>query len=359
MKAIGKFLWRFMVIFSFIVNIVLIVVLLVVGLLIFEIKNNIAEPLIGGLHRTAAGLGGATIDWTIPVRDTTIYADGTIPLNTNTTVILTEPVPLDVVANITLPGVGNLNNARVQLTLPSGLQLPVALALDVPLQDQALNVDLDVRAVIPLNQTQLNDPIQTLQLLFEPLALGLDNLPDDFAGAGDMATQILSGNMPDLLEGRDEFNAQAWPGYSLTAGYGYPLVGVPPPTDHLRLPTGIVPVGGIPLLDEQLRDDVWINGSPEEQNAAARQQLEAEGVPSYTYSGGFGSYYLQQQAAGSSRQTAPTPIDAGGTQPTPADPTQTTTDPSAPTPFGTIVVTPIPTPSGDVGIITPFPTPGG
>ena len=57
-------------IFSFIVNIILVCVLLVLGLLIFQIKNNIADPLVGGLHGSFVGLDEATIDWTIPVRDT-------------------------------------------------------------------------------------------------------------------------------------------------------------------------------------------------------------------------------------------------------------------------------------------------
>ncbi|HRF93941.1 MAG TPA: hypothetical protein PLZ51_02040, partial [Aggregatilineales bacterium] len=72
LRAIGLFIWRFMVIFSFIVNIILVLVLVVAGLFIFHIKAQVAQPLVAGLHSSFVGLDNATIDWTIPVRDTII-----------------------------------------------------------------------------------------------------------------------------------------------------------------------------------------------------------------------------------------------------------------------------------------------
>jgi len=42
--------WKFAVLFSFLVNAILVLVLLVVVGLIFQIKNGIAAPLIGGLY---------------------------------------------------------------------------------------------------------------------------------------------------------------------------------------------------------------------------------------------------------------------------------------------------------------------
>ncbi|MGB1288599.1 MAG: hypothetical protein ACPG7F_18845, partial [Aggregatilineales bacterium] len=190
LRNLGKFIWRFMVIFSFIVNFVLIVVLIGAGLLIFEIKNNVADPLVGGLHSTAVGLEHATIDWTIPVRDN-IPVNLDIELNTDTVVVLSEAVPLSVVASIDLPGINAYNvAANVDLSLPAGLELPVTLDVPVPVREY-MDVELDVRAVIPLSETQLADPIQTLGLLFEPLALGLHNLPSDFDEAGNAVAQIL------------------------------------------------------------------------------------------------------------------------------------------------------------------------
>ena len=144
MRRLGKWLWQFMVIFSFIVNLVLIIVLLALGVLIFEIKNQIAQPLVGGLHSSFVGLDQATIDWTIPVRDD-IQVDLTIPLEKDTVVVLNEAVPLTLNAVIDLPGINAYGaQAVVNLELPQGLELPVALDLDVEV-DQPMPVELDVR----------------------------------------------------------------------------------------------------------------------------------------------------------------------------------------------------------------------
>ena len=86
LRAFGKFIWRFMIIFSFIVNIVLVIVLVAAGILLFDIKNNIAEPLLTGLHATSRGLAESTIDWTIPERDN-IPVRLNIPLQQDTTVV--------------------------------------------------------------------------------------------------------------------------------------------------------------------------------------------------------------------------------------------------------------------------------
>ncbi len=92
----------------------------------------------------------------------------------------------------------------MNLTLPAGTRLPVSLAFDLPVQQDAtvslaVPVDLKVRAVIPLSQTQLHDPVDNLRLLFEPLVRALGNLPDDFSQVGPFVSQILSGNAPNLL----------------------------------------------------------------------------------------------------------------------------------------------------------------
>ncbi len=291
MRTFGKWIWRFMVIFSFIVNIILVVVLLVLGLFIFEIKNQIAQPLITGLHQTAVGLDNATIDWTIPVRDS-IPLDLTIPLSTRTTVVLAAAVPLTVDASIVLNG-QNIP-VDVSLSLPEGTALDVFLNLDVPVQ-QTVPVSLDVRAVIPINQTQMHDPITNLGLLFEPLAIGLTNLPDNFAEAGTMVSNVLSGNPPNLLAEND-YTRQPWPGYSITAGLDYPLVGELMPNENRPQVIGFVPTGGIPALDQQVRPEVYAQGGPAAVNAQARQQAEANGIPAYTYDGTMGQFYVEQQA---------------------------------------------------------------
>ncbi len=324
----GRFIWRSMIIFSFVVNIILVVVLLALGLLIFEIKNTIADPLVGGLHGSFVGLDEATIDWTIPVRDT-IPVRMTVPLETDTTVVLTEGVPLSASATINLNG--SSVSTPVYLTLPAGLRLPVHLDLDVPI-DQPLDVNLDVRAVIPLGQTQLHDVADNLRLLFEPLAVALDNLPDDFNEAGTFVNQIVTGTAPNLLEPSTDFDP--WPGFSRTAGLNYNLFAENVPGANRPVQTGIVQRGGIPALDEQIRPEVYTQGGPEELNAAAQTEMDRRGVPPMFYDGEIGEYIneAQQEAAaapiqallaeenaneGDAVETAPVP-ETGPTDSTPA-----------------------------------------
>jgi hypothetical protein len=315
LKGIGRWLWRFMVIFSFIVNLVLVVVLIGAAILIYDIKNNIAQPLVGGLHSTAIGLQNATIDWTIPVRDN-IPVVLNIPLKTDTTVILTAPVPLQVNATIDLPGINAYGvSANVNLTLPQGLQLPVALDLMVPVNER-LDVALDVRAVIPLAETQLADPINQLGLLFEPLALGLHNLPNDWNGGIQMITKVLNGEPINLLatDGTGGINSQAyqaWAGYSQTAGLNYTLLNQPVPSESLPRETGIVPAGGIPLLDSMLpsRSDLYADGgTPQTNNQASREALENQGIPPIYYDGSYSSQYTVMNAV----SLNPPIVESGG-----------------------------------------------
>jgi hypothetical protein len=290
MRAIGRFLWRFMVIFSFIVNVVLVIALLIAGLLIFEIKNQIAQPLVEGLHSSFVGLDQATIDWTIPVRDQ-IQVKLDIPLNTTTTVILQEPVPLQVVARIDLPGINAYNvAANVNLELPVGLELPVALNLDVAV-DQPLDVELDVRAVIPLSQTQLHDVANNLRFQLEPLAIALNNLPNNFGEAFDLVGQVLRGEADLLAE--NDYSRQPWRGYSITAGVGYDLYDEPVPQNNIAIRTGIVSVGGMPALDEQVRPDVWGQGGPLAVIERAEQNMALMGIDPIYWRDGLGSLLRQ------------------------------------------------------------------
>jgi hypothetical protein len=310
LRGIGTWLWRFMVIFSFIVNIVLIVILLLAGVFIFQIKNQVADPLIGGLHSTAAGLGEATIDWTIPVRDR-IPVVLNIPLSTDTVVVLTDPVPLEVPASIDLPGLNAYGvSATVRITLPEGLSLPVALNLNVPVNEE-LDVALDVRAVIPVSETQLADPIETLGLLFEPLAIGLYNLPNNFNEAGSFVGAVLNrdANTPwanhisTLLlspdgTGFNQVPYDAWLGYSRTAGLDYNLSSENFVDANEPMETGLVPPGGIPSLDSQIdrRGDYYQNGQrPADYNTTTVQTLTDANIPPYTWNGSYYEYYLAQQ----------------------------------------------------------------
>ncbi len=303
LRAIGRFIWRFMVIFSFIVNVILVAVLIIAGLLIFEIKNQVAQPLVEGLHSSFVGLDQATIDWTIPVRDQ-IPVRLDIPLNTVTTVVLQEPVPIQVIARIDLPGINAYNiAANVNLELPVGLELPVALDLNVEV-DQPLDVALDVRAVIPLGETQLHDVAHNLRLLFEPLTLGLNNLPNDFGGALDLVGEVWRGEANLLVE--NDYSRQPWAGYSITAGLNYDLFDEPIPEGHVPLQTGIVNQGGIPALDEQIRPELYTDDhNPDRLNQQATQNLEASGIPSAFWRDGTGNLFTGEIVSQSSAELPP------------------------------------------------------
>lgn len=293
LRGFGKLLWRFMIIFSFIVNLVLVVVIVALLLFIFDIKNNIAQPLVAGLHSSFIGLDEATIDWTIPVRaDVPVNLD--ISIKRDTVVTLTADVPLVVYARITSPrGDVIVPDAIVALTLPKDLELPVALDLPVEVRD-TLPVSLDVRAVIPLKNTQLHDVAENLRLLFEPLAIGLTNLPGDFAEVGPFVGDVLAGRA-NLLQA-NAYTAQPWPGFSTTAGLNYPieLLTAPIPLENLPIQTGIVAQGGIPALDEQLRPEVYQNGGPTQVNQGVRDGFNAQGapIPSFYYDGGYADYRM-------------------------------------------------------------------
>jgi hypothetical protein len=290
LRGLGKFIWRFMVIFSFIVNLVLVVVIIGLLLFIFDIKNNIAQPLVTGLHSSFIGLDQATIDWTIPVRaDVPVNLE--IPLKQNTVVVLTEDVPLNVIAQIYTPNL-QLTNASVSLTLPKDLQLPVALDLPVTVED-SLPVSLDVRAVIPLQNTQLHDVAENLRLLFEPLAVGLTNLPGSFSEVGPFLGDVFAGRA-NLLQA-NAYTANPWPGFSMTAGLNYPdeLLTAPVPQENVAVQTGIVPKGGIPGLDEQIRPEVYAAGGPDAVNNSMAAQ-SAGGIPPQYYNGSYAEYREQK-----------------------------------------------------------------
>ena len=165
----------FAILFSFIVNIILLIVLLLVAPLILPIVDNIAKPIVGGLTNSFVDMSQAKIVRTINVEDDIDIAF-TLPLETRTDVVLAEPVPLNVEAEFVLPGDGGRIKGVVAIELPQNLVLPVELKLEVPVEEQ-IPVALAVDVEIPLNETELGQPFNTLRGLFEPLNNLLIKLP--------------------------------------------------------------------------------------------------------------------------------------------------------------------------------------
>lgn len=165
----------FAIIFSFVMNFVLLIVLLIAAPLILPIVDSVAEPIVGGLSDSFVDMSSATISQTIQL-DTTMPINFTLPLEEETVVVLVEDVPLTIPAQFTLPGGGGQINGNVNLELPAGLPLPVALDLDVEV-DQTIPVKMAVPVQIPLQDTDLGEPFNTLRGLFEPLDDLIKSLP--------------------------------------------------------------------------------------------------------------------------------------------------------------------------------------
>jgi hypothetical protein len=170
---------NFAIIFSFIVNFVLVIVLLIVaGWILFPAKTDLVEPLLDDLQGAIDALGEATIVTTIPI-DRRVPVSFTLPLNQATVVVLSQNVALERPATFYLPGGGGSIRGTVVLNLPQGLELPVLLNLDVPV-DNTIPVQFDVEVSIPLKETELEQVVVKLNKVLGPIRDYLDKLPDGY-----------------------------------------------------------------------------------------------------------------------------------------------------------------------------------
>jgi hypothetical protein len=176
------------IIFSFAVNFVLVLILLLVVLNpepIFQIKSEVAEPLLVDLDQAFAALGETEIETTVYITDTMpVVFD--LPLQQNTDVILTQPVPLNVPAMFVLPGGGGNINGTVSLNLPQGQRLPVSLSMNVPVST-TVPVVMQVPVEIPLADAGMAPAIEQLRAVFRPVTGFVQSLPDS-------AEELIEGN---------------------------------------------------------------------------------------------------------------------------------------------------------------------
>lgn len=166
----------FAILFSFTMNLVLLIVLLLIAPQLLPLVDNAVKPLVGGLNSSFVQMSDATIDQTIVV-DQMMPIELNVALDTTTDVTIIEDVPLSQIpASFVLPDGGGTINGEVYLSLPKGVTLPVALALEVPV-NQDIRVHLPVHVQIPLRETELGAPFSTLENLFAPLDNVLQGLP--------------------------------------------------------------------------------------------------------------------------------------------------------------------------------------
>ncbi len=163
------------IIFSFVVNLVLVLVLLILAIfLLGPIKDAVAGPLIYNLDGAFADLGEAHIQDTISIYQV-VPVSFTLPLQTETLVVTTRPVPLNVPATFDMGAVGRINGT-VSLQLPAGMVLPVRLDLRVPV-DQQITVAFDQPIDIKLGDKGLGPVVNKLRGVLKPYRTLLESLP--------------------------------------------------------------------------------------------------------------------------------------------------------------------------------------
>jgi hypothetical protein len=163
---IGPAFWTVAGIFSIGLNIILIILLVLIGRELFGLKQLVNDQLIGGLYENFVMMDEAVISTTIAVDDT-IPVQFVLPVNTSTSVVLTEDTLLqDANVNLATGGL-RISNAPADIILQAGTQLPVNLNIMVPV-DTTIPIHLEVPVRIPLNETELHAPFVGLQNVIGP-----------------------------------------------------------------------------------------------------------------------------------------------------------------------------------------------
>ena len=190
--------WTIAGIFSIVLNVILIIVVVILARNLFTINALVEDGLINGLYDNFVKMDEATIITTVQVDDT-IPVVFDLPVQTNTTVELTEPVSI-YGAMVTI-NTGNLYiNAPADIVLPAGTSLPIALDIIVPV-DQEVPVSLTVPVNIPLNETELHEPFAGLQDVVGPYQRLLADLPNRWEGI-EACKEGLGNNICALIFGK-------------------------------------------------------------------------------------------------------------------------------------------------------------
>jgi hypothetical protein len=182
-EKIGPAFWTVASLISLTVNIILIVALIILGRQLFSMKQLIQDQLVGGLFTNFIKMDQAHIRTTIPI-NTQVPAKFDLPLNTTTTVTLTEDTMITqaTMYNLDAANVLQISQASMNILLPAGTQLPIKLDLTVPV-DQKIPVNLLVNIDIPLNQTELHEPFVGLQQVVKPYYTILNDSPNTWRQA--------------------------------------------------------------------------------------------------------------------------------------------------------------------------------
>lgn len=163
---------------SLAINLVLIVIVLLLIGQIFTIKRYLSDQLVGGLYQNFVLMDQAKIQANVQV-DSTIPVQFELPVQTETTVILTEDTTINGARVDLTTGGLYIQNAPADIVLPAGTRLPIALDIRVPV-DTRVPVQLDVPVDIPLAQTELHQPFTGLQGVVAPYYQWLQAPPNSW-----------------------------------------------------------------------------------------------------------------------------------------------------------------------------------
>jgi hypothetical protein len=154
--------WKAMIITSFVINMLLVFLLVLIAGFFLRWRAQIGETTLGArdfaranvveLRDVVQQLQSAHIKTTIPLNQP-LPVHLVVPIDQTTLVTTTADVPLSVPAFIDMGPFGQLR-PNVNLSLPAGTQLLIALKLNVPL-DTTIPVKLDVPVDIAMKDTEL------------------------------------------------------------------------------------------------------------------------------------------------------------------------------------------------------------
>ncbi len=183
--------WTVAALLSITLNVILIVVLVFLARYAFALKAVVEDQLLAGLATNFQKMDAAVIRTTVVVEDTIpvqfdLPVAFDLPIETETVVVLTEPVfiPNATVTSLVTGGL-EIRNAPASIVLPEGVALPVRLRLVVPVRvtipvDTRIPVRLEVPVAIPLSETELHEPFVGLQQVVAPYQKLLGDLPDSW-----------------------------------------------------------------------------------------------------------------------------------------------------------------------------------
>ena len=164
--------WDVATTFSLIVNVILVGLLLVMAFQIRNLRttvnalNALGNNVLGGLYSNFVKMDQASINTTIAV-DAQLPLNFNLPVSQNTTIVLTSAVAIPN-AHVVINTGGLAVNSNANITLPAGTSLPITLNLTIPVQS-TIPISVQVPVSIPLNQTDLHQPLTGLQTSILPL----------------------------------------------------------------------------------------------------------------------------------------------------------------------------------------------